>query len=203
MQQITVVELKANWNGPLSINIPVEDLSKMRRWAFGGGILLILIGVWFWTDNLISGIFMIIIGTIILFLGIFIELIKSKQSFRGTSIDFLPNYIDYLYGRCEQFLKENKYHYKSIQENYGLLKGNGFELQPSGVRIIIFDVKAPLSGRVTRLGLRNINEQNLQEGIELQVKLDNYFVNNNLIGKNPQNIRTRYQWDSTKYIPMR
>lgn len=202
MSRNVVIELKANWNGPLSTTIPIEQLSKMRRWVFGGGILLIALGVWLFLKNSISGILEIMVGIILLSIGIFVETIKNKPSFRGTSIDFPSDYLNQVFKKCEDFLKENRYYYEKTEENYKILKGKGFELQPSRVRLIIFNVKAPISGHVARLGIRNIDKQNLQQAIELQIKLDNYFIKNSLIGKNPANIRTRYEWDGAKYIPM-
>jgi hypothetical protein len=199
----SVVELISKWNGPLSLGFAIEDLTKIRIWLFGGGGLLLVLGIFFYLNNSTPGPFLIFISIILIVLGIFIEIIKNKQSLQGTSIDFQPEVKNNIYRVCEQFLKENNYNYKPTQENYGLIKGNGFELIPSGIKIILFDIKAPMSGQVLRLGIRNINESTLQEGIILQIKLDNHFVNNNLIGKNPQNVRTRFLWDGNKYIPMR
>jgi len=203
MSQTTVVESKANWNGPILTKIPAEELSKMRRWLLGGGILLIALGIWDLWDDLLKGILEVITGIIITFLELFFEYIKNKKTFYGTSIDFPAEHLNLLYNICEEFLKENGYYYEKMEENYSVVKGKGFEIQPSGIRLVLFDVKAPISGHIARVGIRNIDESNQQQAIELQVKLDNYFLKKNLVGKNRLNVRTRYEWDGRKYIPMR
>ena len=203
MYQQTEFELRANWNGAIFVGIPADQLRKIRLWLFGGGGFLIFLGIVNHLMGSLSGIFIIIIGAIILFLGIFIEAVKNKKSLSGTSIDFPPTYLGFLYGMIEQFLVHYGYSYRTIQENYGIVIGEGFELHPSSVRLTIFDVKAPLTGRVIRMGIRNVDEHNHQEAIDLQIKMDNFFVYNNMIGQNPFKIRTRYLWDGKKYSPKR
>lgn len=204
-EQPNVINLKAGWNSSLCIKIPKKQIIKLRLLTFGGGGLVLVLGLIGSYCKRMYGYFCIFIGAIVIFLGLFVEWAKGKQSLQGTSIDFNPNEENRTHFLCENFLKEHDLQYTYVKESYGIVSGSGYELLPSGIRLIVFNVNVPmigLSGRCTRLGIRNINENTLQEAIRLHIDLDEYLIQNNLVGHNPFNKETKYVWDGVKYTPL-
>ena len=199
MKRDNIVELEANWNSLVLAGIPEEDLKKMRLWCFGGGGLLIVLGL---LDSMDP--FLIFGGGLVLFLGIFVEIMKDKQQFQGTAIDFPPDYKEDLYDTCEDFLIKEGHDYEPMVEDLKLIKGYGFELRPSKIRLIVFDLTTSQSRACMRLGLRNISRDYLQEAIRLQIELDNFFLENDFIGIKPNKAKPpQYLWNESEYVPLR
>lgn len=157
---------------------------------------------YFAMNRTMSGILLIFIGGLVISLGGLVEWAKNKKSLKGTSIDFTLDKKDYIYKFTRKFLDKEDYEYDNVTEDFKLMKGHGFEIKPSGVRLVVFGVKGMSSGKVARLGIRNVDETNQQEAIKIQVKLDELFRKKGMRGKNPQDMDTRYQWDGEEYRPM-
>ena len=132
----------------------------------------------------------------------------NKKALMGTSIDMVDVPKDDLLRLVEEYLRSRGYKYRPNQENFMILKGEGFELLDTSVRLTVFEVKpAHLSGdsplsrkkKASRLGLRNIDKGNVQTAIAIQIELDRIFKEKGMKGSPPRPIPVVYRWNGNGY----
>lgn len=202
--------LTSGWNSSLVGKLTTKKKWTLRGLVLGIGSIFLVIGL---TMMLVfdsfGGLYELGLGAgLILVVWPFMEWAMKQKAFMGTSIDLVGIEKWELYRILEEYLRSRGFRFRRNQEDFRIMKGVGFELTDSAVRLTIFEVKpmhlssgAPLlkSPKASRLGIRNIDPGNVQTGIALQIDLDKIFTEKGIKGSPPRQKTIIYRWNGKGY----
>jgi hypothetical protein len=206
--KVKVISLLSGWNWSIATD-PPKRRWKIRISLFLALLFLITVGtIDFFVFDLVLGISEFALAAALLLIWPLIEWMVRQKAINGTSIDIVGISMEELLGLMEWYLRSREYRYRYNQERLIIMKGEGFQLLDSSIRLTVFEVKPPhLSGKshfskgkkALRLGIRNVDRRNMQEAIAIHIDLDWFFKERGIRGSPPRRIPVVYKWDGNSY----
>jgi hypothetical protein len=200
----------SGWNSSLTAKLSTKKKWISRGLVLGTGLLLIISGLCFnFLGGNIDGFYEIGLGAgFILVVWPVLEWVMRSKAHMGTSIDLVGMQKEDLLRLIEEYLRSRGFRYRPNQENLIIMKGEGFELLDTSLRLTVFKIKpmhlssgpAFLIGpKASRLGIRNMDIGNHQTAIAIQIDLDRLFMEIGIKGSPPRSIPVIYRWNGKGY----
>jgi len=188
----TIVELSQPWSGSLFRQVGPEQLFFMGLVCFVHLVLFLIITVMYFGEGrvLLASLCSVVVFFFLLMGTLCFLMLKRPEQLFQILTDFKSHQIDQLLGSCKEFIgaycdeQDKTFTITDKGPLLGVIQRKGWEfyLQPDNIVLGVFHMFYLSGKHVTRLGIRNVNDQNRQEAIRLHIQIDRHLLSSKLMG---------------------